>query len=87
MTYDKFDPRKVLNDVRATRAMKRRKKYRKSKLDRFRAEIVAIRKAGASLQDLAIWLRMRHRLKIHPTSIGRYLAGLPEMLPTGKGGE
>ena len=60
------------------RAEARRKHYRKSRLDRFRAELVAMRQAGASCADLAEWLRMRH-CRVHRSSIDRYLKRLLEV--------
>lgn len=74
-----FDPLAELQAVKARRAMQRRTTYRKSKLERYRAELVAMRQAGASSQDLAVWLRMKHRLKIHRSSVDRFLAQLPEL--------
>ena len=76
---ESFDPKAELEAVRARRAMQRRKRYRQSKLDRYRSELVALRQTGASSQDLATWLRMKHRLKIHRSSIDRFLAQLPEL--------
>lgn len=76
---DAFDPKAELEAVKAKRAMQRRTTYRKSKLERYRAELVAMREAGASSQDLAVWLRMKHRLKIHRSSIDRFLAQVPEL--------
>jgi hypothetical protein len=61
--------------------MQRRKQYRKSKLERYRAELIAMRRAGASCQDLAIWLKIKHRMKINRSSIDRYLSALPETVP------
>ena len=81
MADETFDPLKELNEVRARREMQRRKQYRKSKLERYRADLVAMRRAGASFQDLATWLKMKHRMKIHRSSIDRYLSTLPEMVP------
>jgi hypothetical protein len=81
MVNETFDPIKELQAVREKRDMQRRKKYRRSKLERFRAELVSMRRAGASCQDLVIWLQMKHRVKIHRSNIDRYLASLPEMVP------
>ena len=36
-------------------------------------------RAGASCADLAEWLKIRHRCKIHRSSIDRYLKKLPEL--------
>ncbi|NVN90160.1 MAG: hypothetical protein HXX11_06105 [Desulfuromonadales bacterium] len=65
--------------MRSHRAEARRKLYRKSRLDRYRSELVALKQAGASCADLVEWLRVNHRLKIHRSSIDRYLRKLPEL--------
>ena len=57
----------------------RRKMYRKSRLDKYRAELVAMQQAGASCADLAEWLRVSHRCRMHRSSIDRYLRRLPEL--------
>ena len=82
MLYEQFDPFKELAAVKVHRTMQRRKSYRKSKLERYRAELVALHQAGASGQDLAVWLKINHRMKIHRSSIARYLSGLPELAPS-----
>ena len=61
------------------RAEARRRLFRKSRLDRYRAELVAMKQAGASCADLAEWLRVTHRCKINRSSIDRYLKKLPEL--------
>ena len=85
MESETFNPLDELSEIKALRALQRRKQYRKSKLERYRAELVAMRRAGASCQDLATWLKVKHRMKIHRSSVDRYLATLPELaaiLPT-----
>lgn len=79
MIYGQFDPNKELTAIREHRAMQRRKIYRKSKLEKFRAELVALHRSGASAQDLSIWLKLRHRMKINRSSVARFLSGLPEL--------
>lgn len=74
-----FNAQAEVERVRQRRAEARRKLYRKSRLDRYRAELVAMKQAGASCADLAEWLRSSHRLKINRSSIDRYLKKLPEM--------
>lgn len=78
-----FDPIRELAAVKERRAMQRRRQYHKSKLERYRAELVALRRAGASAQDLTSWIRARHRLKIHRSSVDRYLSRLPELAGAG----
>jgi len=73
-----FDAQAEVERIRARRSEARRKQYRKSKLDRHRVELVAMRRAGASYADLAEWLRL-HRCRIHRSSIARYLERLPEV--------
>ncbi|MDY0040911.1 MAG: hypothetical protein RBS57_11425 [Desulforhabdus sp.] len=81
MRQDKetFDAQKEVKRIRALRIRARRQRYRKSRLERYRAELAAMRKAGASCGDLAIWLRVTHRCKINRSSVDRYLKKLPEM--------
>jgi hypothetical protein len=74
-----FDPVVEVEIIRARRAEARRKLYRKSRLDKYRAELVAMKQAGASCADLAEWLRVHHRCKVNRSSIDRYLKKLPEL--------
>ena len=74
-----FDAQMEVELIHARRAEARRKLFRKSRLDRYRAELLAMKRAGASCADLAMWLRVSHRCKIHRSSIDRYLKKLPEM--------
>jgi len=76
---DSFDAEQVLNDIRTSRATIRRRRYTKSKLDRYRAELVSLKNAGASLSDLVFWLRKTKRTKAQRTTVQRYLLKLPEM--------
>ena len=69
----------ILNTMRARRATAHKQRYRSSKLTRYRAELVILRRAGASYRELAHWLRRDHRLRVAPTTIRRYLIQLPEV--------
>jgi hypothetical protein len=60
--------------VRARRAESRRKRWRGSRLDRYRVELVALAKLGASWRDLAVWLRQYKRMKVNPATVGRRLS-------------
>jgi len=77
-----FDAQAEVERIRARRAEARRKIYRKSRLDRFRAELVAMRQAGASCADLSEWLRVKHRIKVNRSTIDRYCKKLPELSET-----
>jgi len=74
-----MDARAELDQIRARRKDLRRVRYRHSRLQRYRAELVALRREGASYRELAEWLRRRHRRRVDPTTIRRYLVQLPEM--------
>lgn len=74
-----FNASDEIKRIRARRAEARRKLYRKSRLDKYRAELVAMRQAGASCADLVEWLRVRHRCKVNRSSVARYLQQLPEL--------
>lgn len=64
--------------IRQQRRMARRKRYYRSRLDRYRTEVVVLRRAGATLAEISSWLR-RRRCKVAASTISRYLARLPEM--------
>jgi hypothetical protein len=77
-----FDAQVEVERIRARRAEARRRLYRRSRLDRYRAELVAMRQAGASCADLVEWLRVKHRCRINRSSVDRYLKKLPELATT-----
>ena len=68
-----------LEAVRERRRLAHRPRYRRSKLDRYRAELVALHRMGASYRDLAVYLRHEHRKRVDPTTVRRYLIKLPEV--------
>ena len=73
------DAASVVAALRDRRANARKRRFRPSKLARFRAELVALRQAGASYRELAAWLRRERRVRTDPTTIRRYLIQLPEL--------
>ena len=68
-----------LDAVRARRRLARRRRYRRSKLDRYRAELVRLRRLGASYPELALYVWHTHRKRVNQTTVRRYLIKLPEM--------
>ena len=60
-----------LESVREMRQIGRRKPYKRSRLERHRAEIACLVEEGASWRDIALWLRRYKRIKVHPTTVGR----------------
>ncbi len=79
LSTEQFDPIAELHHIRMRRDESRRKRFAKSKCDKYRAELVAMRQAGASAADLVEWLRLRHRIKINRSSVDRFLKSLPEL--------
>jgi hypothetical protein len=79
MKDETFDVLAEVDRIRSRRAEARRKLFRKSRLDKYRAELLAMKRVGASCADLAEWLKVRHRCKIHRSSIDRYLKKLPKL--------
>jgi len=74
-----FNAERELRRIRMLRAQARRRLYRKSRLERYRAELVAMKQVGASCSDLVEWLRVNHRCKINRSTVDRYLKKLPEL--------
>lgn len=73
-----FNASAEVERIRARRAEARRKLYRKSRLDKYRVELVEMKQAGASCADLAEWLRLSHRCKINRSTVARFLQKLME---------
>jgi len=79
MDNDKFDASKELAKIKEFRCITRRKRSRFSKLMPFRKELVELRRAGATIGDLVIWLRKNKRLRVAASTVSRYLQKLPEL--------
>jgi hypothetical protein len=79
MEMQQFNGTEELMKIRAHKKLKQRKAYAQSRLNRYRAELVALRKAGASYRELALWLRQQKRIKTSHSSVVRYLAKLLEL--------
>ncbi|HIJ95538.1 MAG TPA: hypothetical protein HPP94_07355 [Desulfuromonadales bacterium] len=77
--HETFNAQIEVEQIRARRTEARRKLYHKSRLDKYRAELVAMKRAGASCADLVEWLRVFHRCKVNRSSVDRYLKKLPEL--------
>ncbi|MGD9153790.1 MAG: hypothetical protein PVG30_09130 [Gammaproteobacteria bacterium] len=74
-----FDAVSELEKIRERRKLNRKKHYQKSRLDKYRAELVKLRQNGASFPELALWLRLERHTKMSHTTIMRYLSKLPEL--------
>ncbi len=74
-----FNSEKELAVITEIRRLAKRKAYRVSKLNELRSEIVTLRKADASLNDIATWLRLNTKIRADRSTISRYLRQLPEL--------
>jgi len=68
-----FDAAAELEDVRASRKARRRRTTRRSRLDRYTAELHALRTVGGSLADCVFFLRQK-KIKAGRSTVHRFLA-------------
>ncbi len=59
-----------------------RERNNKKRRQRWRAEIVELRHAGASYREIKAWLGAEKRIKVEHTDVLRFLKKLPEMQST-----
>jgi len=67
-----FDADGELAEIKRKRKFSKRKRYAKSRLDKFKFEILKLQRAGASLADLQFFLR-QNRTKVAQSTIHRWL--------------
>jgi hypothetical protein len=79
MSTHHFDAPIELKKIRQLKTLKRRKSYQQSRLIKLRAELVLLRKVGASYREIILWLRQAKRIKTTHTTVMRYLEKLPEL--------
>jgi hypothetical protein len=62
-----------LHHIRESRRRSRRKYFRPSRLDPYRKQIEALAKAGASREDIRLWLRQGPKIEVNGSTISRAL--------------
>ena len=69
-----FDAEMIVKQLQAETRQRRKKPYRrnKSRLDRYRMEILALRRHGASAAEIQRWLRQK-RVCVVLTTVTRWL--------------
>jgi hypothetical protein len=67
-----FDPHAELASLRQQTALIRKPRYARSRLDRHRAELLALHQAGATVAELQRWLRA-HRISVVHSTVARWL--------------
>lgn len=69
---DTFDARTELAELRRQTAEIRRRRYTKSRLDRYRGELLQLQRNGASVAELQRWLR-DHRIRVVHSTVARWV--------------
>ena len=67
-----FDAEKELAEIKKIKKLVRKKRYSRSRLDKYKDELLALRKAGGSISDLQRWLRLR-RVKVAWSTVQRWI--------------
>lgn len=71
---NEFNPHEVIACVRHERNVRRKRStFEKSKLIKYKSELISLFNVGASYRDMAFWLRKNKRVKIDHSNIKRYL--------------
>lgn len=55
-----FDAKSVLEELKQEAADKRKRRYRKSKIDRYALEVLQLHNEGASYSLIIAWLKKQH---------------------------
>lgn len=75
-----FDATEELDALRKRKALSRKRRFRKNRLERYRAELITLRQSGASYRELSDWIRMNKRWRVNHTVIRRWMIKLPELV-------
>lgn len=67
-----MDAEREVERLRRTASAVRKRRYSKSRLDRYKAELLALHSAGARPVDLQRWLR-EQRVKVVHSTVVRWL--------------
>ncbi|MDP2805876.1 MAG: hypothetical protein Q8O24_08030 [Gallionellaceae bacterium] len=71
---DEFDAEATLAEIKEARSIrKKRCTWGRSKLRKHQAELIKLKAAGATLEDMQYWLRKNKRIRINPSNISRFL--------------
>lgn len=81
-----FDATKEAEEVLRVAKLRKRKRFKRSVLDQYRAELVALYSQGLSISQLALWLLAKKRLTVSRSTIYRRLQSWPEVEIRHKGG-
>lgn len=78
---DDTEAKAIVVAMRQRKTDLRKVPFRHATLHRWRADLVKLRREGASYQMLADWLRTAKHRKYTRSTVRRYLIQLPELQP------
>lgn len=67
-----FDAAAEADRLRTQTSARRRSRYRRSRLDRYKGELLALRGEGCTTAELQRWL-LAHRIRVHHATVARWL--------------
>jgi hypothetical protein len=67
-----------INDIQIQRKTNAKRKFRKSRLDKHRADLIELKNIGGSWQDLTDWLLKYKRVKITKSAVRHAFKRWPE---------
>ncbi|MCO6058505.1 hypothetical protein NG726_17750 [Pseudomonas sp. MOB-449] len=73
MNHTPFDPQAEAARLRNSTRARRKTTFRRSRLDRYAGELLALRRAGATIAELQRWLGER-RVRVVHTTVARWLS-------------
>lgn len=83
----RFDAESEAQQISALSRLRRRNRYRRSKLDRYRGELGSLYGQGLSFAQLALWLRTKKKIIISRSAIHRKMQQWPEVKIRHRGSE
>jgi len=68
-----FDAQKELTEIKVLNNKNRKKRYSKSKLDKYHDELLALRTSGATFTECKAWLQSR-KVRVAWSTVQRWFA-------------
>lgn len=74
-----FDVHAEVEEVSRLSKLRKKKRYKRSVLDRYRGELAALYNSGLSFAQLALWLHHRKKIRASRSAIHRRMRDWPEV--------
>jgi hypothetical protein len=83
MNTQPFNAAEVIADLQQQRVVRRQRHYGRSRLNKYRAQIVALlQQPGGSYRLVTEWLRIQKHIRVSHTTVMRYAKQLSELQET-----